>query len=285
MRHLRRKLARGAIGAVLLAAAPPAPVGAEIYQWTDAQGRTHYTQDLSQVPRAQRAAARAAAAHPKGPDRVQTYEMPAARPAARRSSGREVLRIPFERQGTLMRVQVRLDDHVTAPFFVDTGASGISIPYAVARELGLHIGPDSPRVAVHTANGTVLEPVVTLASVEVGDARVEGVQANVSGSMQIGLLGGTFFNNFVYQIDAAASEISLVPNEGVRAGLTAAQWNERFRHLRGLIRDLDRHLGTGQLLDKARVRELEGKRAELAAQLEELDRRADRAQVPQKWRQ
>lgn len=31
-----------------------APAGAEIYRWSDASGRVHFTQDLSQVPPSQR---------------------------------------------------------------------------------------------------------------------------------------------------------------------------------------------------------------------------------------
>ena len=279
-------IAVGALCALFAASAT-----AEIYQWTDASGKIHYTQDLSQVPAAKRPAARAragAAASKTSP--VQTYSAPAA-PGRSRSRARTrrrstgTLRIPFQRQGTLMRVDVKLNDRVTAPFLVDTGASGVSIPYAVARELGLHIGPDTKRVNVHTANGVVSQPVVMLDRVEVGDAVVEGLEANVSGSMSIGLLGGTFFNNFVYQVDSAARVISLVPNEGVRGGLSASQWAERFHYLRRLLGDLDRHLSTGQILRKSRVRELEDRREDLVAQLDELELRADRAQVPHKWRQ
>ncbi|MCZ6784986.1 MAG: retroviral-like aspartic protease family protein [Proteobacteria bacterium] len=272
-------IAVGALCALFAASAT-----AEIYQWTDASGKIHYTQDLSQVPAAKRPAARAGAAVRKT-SRVQTYSTPAAPARARRRRSTGTLHIPFQRQGTLMRVDVKLNDRVTAPFLVDTGASGVSIPYAVARELGLHIGPDTKRVNVHTANGVVSQPVVMLDRIEVGDAMVEGLEANVSGSMSIGLLGGTFFNNFVYQVDAAARVITLVPNEGVRGGLSASQWADRFHYLHGLLGDLDRHLSTGQILRKSRVRELEDRREDLVAQLDELELRADRAQVPQKWRQ
>jgi hypothetical protein len=48
----RRALAAGALAAALLGA-PPAR--ADFYRWTDADGVTHYTQDLERVPHAYRA--------------------------------------------------------------------------------------------------------------------------------------------------------------------------------------------------------------------------------------
>ena len=44
---------------------------------------------------------------------------------------------------------------MTAPFYVDTGASSISIPQALASKLGITIGPDTQRREVHTANGVI----------------------------------------------------------------------------------------------------------------------------------
>ena len=116
---------------------------------------------------------------------------------------RGTMRIPFERHGTLMRVEVLLNGRVRAPFFIDTGASGVSIPWTVAQQLGLQITDETERIRVKTANGVVAEPVVQLKSVQLGPARVENLRAAVSGSMDIGLLGGAFFNNYVYQVDAA----------------------------------------------------------------------------------
>jgi clan AA aspartic protease (TIGR02281 family) len=182
---------------------------AEIYRWTDADGQLHFTQSLDQVPPQYREQARRSAASP-GPARLQTYSNSARRRAAADADRYdEQIRIPFVRDGSLMRVNVLLNDQVSAPFLIDTGASGISLPSHVAEQLGIRIRPDTPHVQMWTAAGVVTRPIVMLQSVQLGRARVEGLEATVNPAMQVGLLGGTFFNNFVYQVDAAESEIVL----------------------------------------------------------------------------
>ncbi len=270
-------LPRLALAGLALTLAAPAP--AEIYRWTDASGEVHFTQDLSQVPPAQRAAAREQAQQPAS-DRVQRYAGPASR--ARGRIGGPIT-IPFERRGTLMMVHVMLNDTLRAPFLVDTGASSVAIPAAVVQKLGVAIGPDTPRQLVHTANGVIAEPVVRIDSLQVGDARVEGVDAFVSGSMDVGLLGGAFFNNFVYRVDSAAGEITLEPNDRVRAGLTREQWGDRFRVLRGRLEQVDAYLeASAPAPHRRRLREHRG---ELAAALGDLERQANDAGVPQAWRE
>jgi clan AA aspartic protease (TIGR02281 family) len=275
--------------ASLVAALVCGPASAEIYQWTDEGGRLHFSQDLARVPPAQREQAQRDAAERKQRDPLQVYggspgpdtEAPA---RSLQRPGR-TMRIPFERQGTLMRVEVLLNDRVRAPFYIDTGASGVSIPWSVARELGLQITDETPRIRVRTANGIVSEPIVTLRSVRLGPARVANLEAAVSGSMEIGLLGGAFFNNYVYQVDAAAGVISLAPNTRVRGGLDQTQWRERFDAIREPLGRLEAYLAAGGFTSESRVRELEAHREKLRASLEELEREANRHSVPPGWRE
>src|SRR5512143_1989122 len=88
----------------------------EIYTWTDAEGKSHFTQDLQSVPADQRGAARERASQTDAPRKVQTYSSAPAAPApnaARRAAvrptggaggGGRVHRIPVERAGTGMIV-------------------------------------------------------------------------------------------------------------------------------------------------------------------------------------
>lgn len=264
--------------------------GAEIYQWTDASGRLHFSQSIHEVPSEQREEARRGAAERSKRDPLQVYNRssssdaePMSRPASLAPGAS--MRIPFERHGTLMRVEVLLNGRVRAPFFIDTGASGVSIPWPVAQQLGLQINEDTPRIQVSTANGVVSEPIVRLKTVQLGPARVSDLQAAVSGSMDVGLLGGAFFNNFVYQVDAAAGVITLKPNSLVRGGLNQAQWRERFDSIRVPLAQLESYLDEGGFTEESRVRELEAHREKLRASLEELEREANQAGVPRGWRQ
>jgi clan AA aspartic protease (TIGR02281 family) len=263
---------------------------AEVYRWVDEAGTLHFSQNLGAVPLEYREQAAAEARKPQDHHRLQRYSTPERGASAGDSSMRtarpgEVMRIPFERYGTLMKVDARVNGRATIPFYIDTGASGISIPYAVAQQLDIAIGPETPRVQARTANGVISEPLVKLKSVQLGPAQVTDVDAVVSSSMNIGLLGGTFFNNFVYQVDSAAGVITLVRNQQVKSGLTAEQWREAFRDIREPLRRVETYLEEGGLLDKGRVRELEEHRDALRAALEQLDLDANRAGVPQGWRQ
>lgn len=273
---------------VVVAAAAAVPLRAEIYQWTDADGRIHFTERLDRVPPAQREQA-LRSARPQGePGAVQTYSGPAApAPAAGARAARlaRELRIPFERVGTLMRVNVRLNDALIAPFYIDTGASGIALPPQFAQRLGIRVGPQTPHVLVSTANGEVMRPVVMLDSVELGGARVEHLEATLNPSMDVGLLGGSFFNNFVYRVDAAQGVITLAPNDGMRGGLDAESWRARFAEVRGLLERLEAHLEGQPQLRSGERELLEQRRAELRAALDALDQEADRQRVPQTWRQ
>ena len=261
-----------------------ADAAAEIYRWTDAQGQLHFTESLDQVPPQYREGARhSAAAQP--PSKFQAYARPTAAQAARAGRYSEQFRIPFARDGSLMRVDVRLNDQLSAPFLIDTGASGVSLPSHVAEQLGIRVRPDTPHINVVTAAGVVARPVVTLQSVQLGRARVEGLDATINPAMQVGLLGGTFFNNFIYQVDAAASEILLVPNDRLRGGLDEAAWRGRFESLRDPIARLDAYLASGDVARRSERERLGRNRAALHAQLEELERQANRLEVPQAWRQ
>ncbi len=278
------------VALTLLGGATPA-VDAQIYRWTDADGRLHFSQDIQKVPPEHRARARREAQKRPKHDPLQVYGTRDGRsgsgPAARSSvrSPRGTMRIPFQRHGTLMRVEVLLNDRVRAPFFIDTGASGVSIPWSVAQRLGIQITDETERIRVQTANGVVSEPVVRLQSVQMGPARVENLRAAVSGSMDIGLLGGAFFNNFVYQVDAAAGVITLKPNAHVRGGMSPNQWRERFDRIREPLTRLEAYLEEGGFTGEGRVAELEAHREELRGALDQLEREANEAGVPRGWRQ
>jgi len=194
------------------------------------------------------------------------------------------LRIPFEKRGDMMIVEVTLNDQVSAPFIVDTGASDVSIPAALADRLGIQVGPDTEYRHYKTANGIVVNPIVTLDSVQAGEARLERVSASISTTTDLALLGGAFFNNFTFQVDPAASVIAVVLNDRMRAGRSEDQWRGEFQRLRAELVRLERYMEENHFTRASRVAGLEEKRAELEDELRVLEEEADRAEVPQAWR-
>ncbi len=271
--------------------------GAEIYRWTDAQGRMHFAQSLNQVPpQYRKQAEEGAKAKPADTgSRVQTYSgaasarVPAARAKSPSGAPGEVHRIRVSRAGTSMLVNVRLNESVTAPFLIDTGASDVLVPHSVAKQLGLDLGPDVRTKRYSTANGIVEHPVVMLRSVRLGGARVQDVPASVSPNMSVGLLGLSFFNHFTYNIDAANGIVTLQRNAlaksgAIRGGRSQAQWSAEYANIEGRIRAV-RWEYEQKAESKSRVRrELEARLEQLERQREKLDEEADQARVPMTWR-
>jgi clan AA aspartic protease (TIGR02281 family) len=177
------------------------PAVAEIYKWTDQTGRVHFTQDLSKIPaRYRRQAGEQAAKRSTSKSPVQSYssQPPASRQSSSSRSGQsqqgagETYSIRVSQAGTSMLVNVKLNNSVTAPFLIDTGASDVVVPVAVAKRLGLKLeGARTQRYT--TANGVIEQAVLMLRSVALGDAVVKDVPASVSDSMSVGLLGLSFF--------------------------------------------------------------------------------------------
>jgi clan AA aspartic protease (TIGR02281 family) len=298
MERVRLRIAMG-VAMVFGVAALAQPGRGEIYTWTDASGRSHFTQDLQSVPPEHRGAARARANQAETPSKVQGFAtVPAApapsaarRSAMRRSAGRagRVHRIPVERAGTGMIVPVRINGRVVAPFMVDTGASYVLIPKAVAEEAGIEIGSDARTMHFSTANGVVEQPIITLDSVELLSAQAEDVPASISPSMQIGLLGLSFLNRFTYQVDAAAGVLTLVENDlaeggDLRGGRSENQWRMEFGGLLQRIEEIDVRREATPSSRSRLLGQLDDAEVEAARQLEMLDAEADQANVPDSWR-
>ncbi len=300
---MRRKIAvlrrLVAAFACLLLLGGALPAAAEIYKWRDAQGKLHFSQDLNQVPMKYRAQARGEAAKPSAGPVIQRYEAAPAAPSttsrstrSRTSSGSggagQVYKIRVERTGSTMRVNVRLNDSVTAPFYVDTGASDVVIPKRVAEQLGLRL--DGARTQFYgTANGTVQQVMVTLDSVELGGARAERVPATVSESMTTGLLGLSYFNHFRYRVDPVTGTITLQPNGlveagKIRGGRSAAQWRSQFASLAERRRAIEGELEQTNPNRSRRKDELNALLDEVDRQLDVLEDEADEARVPMQWR-
>jgi clan AA aspartic protease (TIGR02281 family) len=273
-----------AIACIVSALALASGAAAELYRWTDANGTIHFTENLSRVPAEHRDAV-ARSGSTDIPDRVQTYSsgLPPSDAAPATRTG-EAIRIPFERRGSLMWVHATVNDRKRVPFLIDTGASGVSLPAQVVADLGIPIHSGTPRVTVSTANGLVRVPMIDVGSVQLGEARVENLRATVNPTMDVGLLGGSFFNNFHYSVDAAAGVITLAPNDAVRGGAAADQWRDRFRSLRGSIDRLESYLGTRQVTRDRQRHELEATLASLKDDLQSLEIEANHARVPQGWR-
>jgi len=269
----------------------------EIYRWVDADGRVHYTADLSQVPRSQRRAAESAAETPPGQGRVQTFETPTSGlrrsgpgPASPGPSGAaKTYRIRVERAGNSLLVPVRINDQVTAPFVIDTGASHVVVPRAVIDKLGVDLS--GARTAQYsTANGTITSQLIQLDSVELAGARVQDVPAAVSDAIPVGLLGLSFFNRFQYQVDPAQGIVTLTPNgleeQGlIRGGRSEADWRSQYGQIRARMERIEQRREEVPRSHSRAHDELDEQQAELERQLRTLDREADAARVPFSWRE
>jgi clan AA aspartic protease (TIGR02281 family) len=282
------QIAAPALPFALLALALAGAAHGEVYRWTDAEGRLHFTGSLDQVPAEQREAARRGAeTAPAGADRVHRYSGSTSSQAPSRASRarRDEIEVQFARMGSLMRVEATVNDLVRVPFLIDTGASGVSIPRAYVEKLGVRIRPDTPHVQVTTANGVVARPVISLRSVEVDGARVENLMAVVDPGLEFGLLGGAFFNNYIYRVDAARGVITLAPNEDLRGGLGEEQWREQFRVWADPLQRLEDYLRDHPQLEAADRAALVARQQQLEQGLRELESRADALGVPRIWRE
>ena len=271
----------------------------EIYQWTDAGGQVHMTDDLSQVPASQRAGAKREV-NESTPTRgwnnvvippaaaLPASAQPGWEPAAK-SGHRHVLGV--QRGGNEIRLIATLNGSLAWPYVADTGATLNTIPRSAADRLGLTIDADTPTTVVAGIGGVGMQvPLVALRSVRIGSAVVENVEMAVLDTMTTGLLGMPFFNNFRVELDPARGtlvleEIDINSIEGIYGGLDQIAWRQKFRQVRGQLALVRGRLARMPEENVAQVADLEKRQSYWDDQLNRLERKATRAGVPRGWRE
>jgi clan AA aspartic protease (TIGR02281 family) len=276
---------------ILLAVFVPSSYG-DMYKWVDDKGAVHFTDDLSNIPEKYREDAETrkspketSAPQPRGISKPSSSpRVEAAQPQA--------FEVKLERRHETWEAEVLLNGRVKRQFIVDTGASFGLIDWETARELGITIDENTPFIPSGTVSGVILSPLVTLKSVQVGNAELENVEVSIHDMPGGGgLLGNSFLSRFKVVIDALNEKMTLYSVEGTASpdrpgGYGRDYWEGRFRLYH---RILDR-------LKEIKIRyERKEARTELARvnnairyfenQLSELERKASFAGVPRNWRQ
>lgn len=139
-----------------------------------------------------------------------------ARPKSTASPGAATV-VPIEVAGDMTLVQATVNGAVRAMLIVDTGASATLVTPLLMTRLGQPIPPDPPRRAVSVVGGQKLDvPFVMIGVVQVGDARVEGLEVGVYDAFPEapeidGLLGTDSLRRFRVTIDKGGRRMTLAP--------------------------------------------------------------------------
>jgi clan AA aspartic protease (TIGR02281 family) len=131
--------------------------------------------------------------------------------------------IPLRVEGAnTFMVSTVINGKHTQEMVLDSGASMISLPAAMATKFGLEPGSKDPKILLTLADGRVIEGYkMTLKSVRVGKFIVENVDCAVLGADAIRaepLLGMSFLGQFKFEVDAAASSLTMVKVSGAETG-------------------------------------------------------------------
>ena len=175
---------------------------AEYFRWIDETGVLHITDNLHNVPPAQRGNA----------GRTQVQEAPRP-PENQVKEPQRRASVPMERHGQVVVIQATLNNKRSAKFVVDTGASYTLISNALARDLAIDVGVNPKTLPFQTANGLIQAPVTNLESIAVGGMEIRNLPAAVHDAVPdpevAGLLGLNFLSNFRMDIDTQKGVLHL----------------------------------------------------------------------------
>ncbi|WP_175517699.1 TIGR02281 family clan AA aspartic protease [Planctomicrobium piriforme] len=132
--------------------------------------------------------------------------------------------VPLRGESNTFHVDATINGKHRKEFTVDSGASMICLPYAVAKEFGVEPTPQDPVIALILADGgQVNAQLIKLASVRVGKFTINDVECAVLGPEAINaepILGMSFLNNFKFEINAATSTLSMTQIDTPEANVT-----------------------------------------------------------------
>jgi aspartyl protease family protein len=122
--------------------------------------------------------------------------------------------IKLENETNSLWVNVTINGKHKKRMIVDSGATSISLPDRMARDMGIEVGKEGIPIRVGLADGSeVPATLIKLDSVRVGKFTVEDVQCCILGPEARDappLLGMSFLGQFKFEVDAQQAELKLV---------------------------------------------------------------------------
>lgn len=181
----------------------PVPAAAEIYRYVDERGTPFYVEGLESVPAQYRAAA-----VPLGMRNSPAAE---AAPAAEKSDAAGATTIRYT-PGQRIIVDARINGDTATRLLLDTGADSTLISPLVLSAAGASLTRGGTAARIVGVTGTTDAQRVAVESIEIGEARVSGLQvvAHDMGQPGIdGLLGRDFLDRFKVTIDSATGVVTI----------------------------------------------------------------------------
>lgn len=128
-------------------------------------------------------------------------------------SGQGVVEVPLRSESGGLWVDVRLNDKVTYRMLLDTGASVVIVPGALAEDLGIH--ENGVERELRTIQGSLKGKLVTLDRIGLGTAQATDVPAVVlrGDDQTVGLLGRSFLSRFAFGVDLDKGTLTLRPRQ------------------------------------------------------------------------
>ncbi len=148
------------------------------------------------------------------PIRLERITVPGrdARPMAIRPIGERIGHdIPLDGDGKHLIVEGTLNDAISGPMLIDTGASYCVLTSGTAARLGL-TSKGGASVPVATANGRVDADLVRIEAMQLRGARLTQVDAVILDAVEpplIGIVGLSFLTQFRFSVDPVESTLHL----------------------------------------------------------------------------
>ena len=198
---------------------------AEIYRWRDDTGKTHYSTNPPshkvngpiEVKRNNRWYRYTGKEDPqainsrKAPINYTTsFPAHTSEPPESESPDGQAI-VPYYQQNSVIIVDVTINNSITRPFAVDTGASYTVISPEIASELYITPAYNAPDVTLQTANGRIQVPLINLDSLKIGTLETPNVTAavhSIDDSSNIsGLLGLNMLSRFQMTVDSTEHQL------------------------------------------------------------------------------
>ena len=190
----------------LLGLAPP-EASAQIYRWTDDQGRANYSQGVDSIPERFRPGAQFLSSPPTAPAPAVTA--PGFRPIPSAGGAAQIRFTP----GQPILVNARINDTGSVRLLLDTGASVTTISPRVLAQLGVS-SREALRGSIRGVTGTADALFVMVRSIDVNGAKAGPIRV-VAHDVELGhgegLLGRDYLDRFIVNIDNQVGIVTLTP--------------------------------------------------------------------------